>query len=217
MCKVFKRVSLKLWKELRSQGTYSISTLTMLEVKKVKAKNAKISEKNNFRIMKKSHAHLQTDIKLWVKFQKDWLKTVGGVALTRKQGRNGFLRCSNCNSSKSRQARVMVLEFCTLSHSALHLCEVSWKYFKWFSSYRANTKTWQMDRLREKLCLPNPSRGDIIIRSLSFLLLTTYISCIAGKPNIRVLQPMKIYTSPWILWKKISIVHVPWLKAKGSL
>ena len=34
--------------------------------------------------MKKPHAHLQTDIKMYVKFQKDRFKTVRGVALTRK-------------------------------------------------------------------------------------------------------------------------------------
>ena len=35
-----------------------------------------------------------------VKFQKDLPKTVRGVALPRKQGRNGYLKCSNNNSSK---------------------------------------------------------------------------------------------------------------------
>ena len=34
--------------------------------------------------MEKPHAHLQTDIKMCVKFQKDRPKTVRGVALTRK-------------------------------------------------------------------------------------------------------------------------------------
>ena len=42
--------------------------------------------------MKKSHAHFQTDIKMCVKFQKDWPKTVRDVALTRKHGRNGYLK-----------------------------------------------------------------------------------------------------------------------------
>ena len=39
--------------------------------------------KNNFRILKKQYAYLQTILKTPVKFQKDWLKTVGGVADTR--------------------------------------------------------------------------------------------------------------------------------------
>ena len=36
--------------------------------------------KNNFRILKKQYAYLQTILKAPVKFEKDWLKTVGGVA-----------------------------------------------------------------------------------------------------------------------------------------
>ena len=39
--------------------------------------------KNNFRILKKPHANLQTIAKALVKFQKDWPKTVGGVEGTR--------------------------------------------------------------------------------------------------------------------------------------
>ena len=36
--------------------------------------------KNNFRILKKQYAYLQTILKAHVKFEKDWPKTVGGVA-----------------------------------------------------------------------------------------------------------------------------------------
>ena len=39
--------------------------------------------KNNFRILKKTHAYLQTILKAPVKFQKDRLKTVVGVTGTR--------------------------------------------------------------------------------------------------------------------------------------
>ena len=39
--------------------------------------------KNNFRILKKTHANLQTIAKAPVKFQKDWPKTVGGFEGTR--------------------------------------------------------------------------------------------------------------------------------------
>ena len=46
-------------------------------------KNGKKVIKNNFRILKKQYAHLQTILKTPVKFQKDWPKTVGGVADTR--------------------------------------------------------------------------------------------------------------------------------------
>ena len=39
--------------------------------------------KNNFRILKKTHAYLQTILKAPVKIQKDRPKTVGGVKGTR--------------------------------------------------------------------------------------------------------------------------------------
>ena len=42
--------------------------------------------KNNFRILKKQYAYLQTIIKAPVKFEKDWPKTVGGVAGRRMVG-----------------------------------------------------------------------------------------------------------------------------------
>ena len=51
--------------------------------KKSKLKMKKNVIKNNFRILKKQHAYLQTILKACVKFQKDWLKTVGGVASRR--------------------------------------------------------------------------------------------------------------------------------------
>ena len=40
-------------------------------------------EKINLRIMNKQYAHLHAMAKTSVKFQNDWPKTVGGVALTR--------------------------------------------------------------------------------------------------------------------------------------
>ena len=42
--------------------------------------------KNNFRILKKQYAYLQTILKGPVKFEKDWPKTVGGVAYRRMVG-----------------------------------------------------------------------------------------------------------------------------------
>ena len=54
-----------------------------IRVKKMSVKNAKKVIKNNFRILKKTHAYLQTILKALVKFQKDWPKTVGGVEGTR--------------------------------------------------------------------------------------------------------------------------------------
>ena len=48
-----------------------------------KLKMGKKVIKNNFRILKKQYAYLQTILKTPVKFQKDSPKTVGGVADTR--------------------------------------------------------------------------------------------------------------------------------------
>ena len=42
--------------------------------------------KNNFRILNKQYAYLQTIIKAPVKFEKNWPKTVGGVAGRRMVG-----------------------------------------------------------------------------------------------------------------------------------
>ena len=42
--------------------------------------------KNNFRILKKQYAYLQTILKAPVKFEKDWPKNVGGVAGRRMVG-----------------------------------------------------------------------------------------------------------------------------------
>ena len=42
--------------------------------------------KNNFRILKKQYTYLQTILKAPVKFEKDWPKTVGGVAGRRMVG-----------------------------------------------------------------------------------------------------------------------------------
>ena len=42
--------------------------------------------KNNFRILKKQYAYLQTILKVPVKFEKDWPNTVGEVAGRRMVG-----------------------------------------------------------------------------------------------------------------------------------
>ena len=46
----------------------------------------KAGDKNNFRILKKQYAYLQIILKAPVKFEKDWPKTVGGVAGRRMVG-----------------------------------------------------------------------------------------------------------------------------------
>ena len=45
--------------------------------------NLQKSNKNNLRIISKLHAYFQTMTKTPVKFQKNWYKTVGGVASAR--------------------------------------------------------------------------------------------------------------------------------------
>ena len=64
---------------------------------------------------------------------------------TRGHSRNGYfqyLLCSKGCNWKSRLTRVTFYVFCTLSHGALHLWEVSSKYLEWFSTYRVDTSTW---------------------------------------------------------------------------
>ena len=65
---------------------------------------------------------------LWEKFHI--LKGFQLIERTRVHGRNGYVQSSKGNNSKSRQTRVTVHVCCTLTHSSLHLCEVSWKYLK---------------------------------------------------------------------------------------
>ena len=57
-----------------------------IRARKKSVKNAKNVIKNNFRILKKQYAYLQTILKAPVKFEKDWPKTVGGVAGRRMVG-----------------------------------------------------------------------------------------------------------------------------------
>ena len=64
---------------------------------------------------------------------------------TQIHSRNGYfqyLLCSKDPNSKSRLTRVTIFLFCTLSHGALHLWEVSSKYLEQFSTYRENTSSW---------------------------------------------------------------------------
>ena len=72
-----------MWEELRGQGTCTLYTSVILELKNVQVKNAEKVIKNYFRIMKYPHVYLQAILKAHVKFQKDPPKTVGGVKGTR--------------------------------------------------------------------------------------------------------------------------------------
>ena len=69
MCKVSKKISIKLYEELCSRGTHCLYI------------GGKV-KKNNLTITSKSHAHPQTMKKTHAKFHNNWYKTVRGVALT---------------------------------------------------------------------------------------------------------------------------------------
>ena len=65
------------------QGTCSLYTSVILELKKCLSSKCEKVIKNKFRILKKTHAYLQTILKAHVKFQKDRIKPVGGVKGTK--------------------------------------------------------------------------------------------------------------------------------------
>ena len=63
----------------------------------------------------------------------------------------------------------MVLVLCPLSHVALHLYKVSWKYLKGFWNYRADTILWQTDDQGKNKMSPNTLRGGDIIMKLCII------------------------------------------------
>ena len=67
--------------ELLKMGTLTRGPLVLYHLPKYWSKKTEI--KNNFSILKKTYAYLQTILKAPVKFQKDRLKTVVGVTGTR--------------------------------------------------------------------------------------------------------------------------------------
>ena len=79
----FIKIGIKLYEELRSQGTYCLYTFIESEVRKWQSSQSGKSEKNESTIISKTHAYLQTIGKTCAKFQKDWYKIVWGVALTK--------------------------------------------------------------------------------------------------------------------------------------
>ena len=62
---------------------------------------------------------------IYVKLRENITNDIRVMERTRVHGRNGYVQCSKGNNSVSRQTRVRVHVFCTLSHGGLHLCEVS--------------------------------------------------------------------------------------------
>ena len=60
-----------------------------------------------------------------VKFRENITNGIRVMERRRVHGRHGYVQCSEGNNSLSRQTRVKVHVFCTLSHGGLHWCEVS--------------------------------------------------------------------------------------------
>ena len=54
-----------------------------------------------------------------LKFRENITNGIRVMERTRVHGRNGYVQCPKGNNSKSRQTRVMIHVFCTLSGSAL--------------------------------------------------------------------------------------------------
>ena len=71
-------------------GRRSILNIHFCSIRARKKSKLKMQKKNviknNFRILKKQYAYFQTILKAPVKFEKDWPKTVGGVAGRRMVG-----------------------------------------------------------------------------------------------------------------------------------
>ena len=68
---------------MRTQGTHYPFTLMVKMPEKWLSSTCGKSPKNSLRIISKPHAYFQTMFKSLVKFQRNWHKTVGGVAHTR--------------------------------------------------------------------------------------------------------------------------------------
>ena len=75
----FKKIGIKLYKELCSQGTLCL----YIEGEKRLSSQCGKSDKNDLTIISKPHAHTHTMEETRAKFHNDWYKTVRGVALTR--------------------------------------------------------------------------------------------------------------------------------------
>ena len=114
-----------------SRRSCAHETIRVLGKKLTKLTKRK-SWKKNLRIMSKQYAHLHTMAKTSVKFQNDWSKTVGGVALTRHPltirvlGKNWLSLQSEKSWKKSENYEQTI---CTSTHYGQNICEVS----KWLA------------------------------------------------------------------------------------
>ena len=85
--------------------------------------------KKNLRIMSKQYAHLHTMAKTSVKFQNDWPKTVGGVALTRHPLTIRVLGKKTTKLTKRKKLKKKSENYeqtiCTSTRHGHNICEVS--------------------------------------------------------------------------------------------
>ena len=86
---------------VRTRYIHPIYFCSIRAQKKSKLKMKKKCDKNNFRILKKQYIYLQTILKAPVKFEKDWPKTVGGVA-----GRSYILPIHYCSIRARKKSKL---------------------------------------------------------------------------------------------------------------
>ena len=110
----FIKIGIKLYEELRSQGTHCLLTNI------------------NSRIISKSYANLQTMAKTCTKVQKDQYKIVWGVALTRYPLSQHFHRIwgqkwqsSQSGKSNKNKRKDYIQIICTSSDHGENMCKVS--------------------------------------------------------------------------------------------
>ena len=81
----FKKIGIKLFERLRSQGTHSLYTFINSEIRNRQSSRSRIKTKINSRIISKPHAHHQTMTKTRAKLKIYRHNNVWKVALTRYQ------------------------------------------------------------------------------------------------------------------------------------
>ena len=107
---------------LQSVHKYMVD-MAIFNVQKNKKKKKKVGKPELWFMCS---AHSLIVLYICVKFCENISNGFQHTEPTWLHGRNGYAQCSKGNNTKSKQTRVRIHVFCTLSHSALHLCEVWW-------------------------------------------------------------------------------------------
>ena len=87
-------------------------------------------------------AHHIMVIYICIKFQENISNSFQVTEQTHILQKWHYFQRSKGHNTRSRLSRIRALMFWTLSHDALHLCEVLSKYLKQFPTYRADMSTW---------------------------------------------------------------------------